>query len=70
MKRFAKAVLIVAAVFLVGFFALIMGVRYLFLGQFTAPTSADFVKIANKNQYIVQAAYDFKAEHGRSSLPI
>jgi hypothetical protein len=64
MKKIAQAVLIIVAILIGGFFGLIIGVRYLFLGQLSATTSADFVKIEQKNQYIAQAPYDFKAEHG------
>src|SRR5271170_1909343 len=43
-----------------GHFAL----NFLFFGRLTAPTTADFAAIARQNQYVVQAIYDFKADHG------
>lgn len=37
---------------------------YLTTGRLFAPTTSEFVALARKNQYIVQAAYDYRAERG------
>jgi hypothetical protein len=44
--------------------AALMALRFLFLGRLSRSTQADYVSIAQGNRFLVQAAYDFKADHG------
>ncbi len=38
--------------------------RYLEIGRWTLPTTAEFAEVALKHQDLVRAIYDYKAEHG------
>src|SRR5262245_52694119 len=40
------------------------GLRYLFLGRWTLPTTADFAAVAQRQQCVAQAICDYRADHG------
>ena len=40
------------------------GLRYVFLGRFTVPTTAEHEAIARSGRAIVQAISDYRADHG------
>lgn len=64
MKKIIIAVLIALGISVAAVCAVLVLGRLVFLGRLTKPTSEEFVVIAQKHQYIVQAVYDYKAEHG------
>lgn len=37
---------------------------FLCLGRFSVPTEQEYVALAQRYQHVVQAVYDYKAEHG------
>jgi hypothetical protein len=47
-----------------GWLILFYGFRLLTLGRLTLPTTAEFTAIAERSRPIVQAIYDYKADHG------
>ena len=64
MKKTALVILILLAVTVAGPYGVMVGARYLLFGRFPTPTVKDFAAIAQKNRYLVQAAYDYKADNG------
>lgn len=60
MKRFFIVIVCISIALLFTFFAL----RFMLMGRFTAPTTTEFVAIAQRHQHLAQAISDYRADHG------